>query len=282
MGGDGAAAEPLAARPAAHGRAVLAFACSRRHWPSARSATAASRSDSLTRSSSSPCISVSPSAKDGGHRQHRIFVDHRRRALGRHGDALQLGSAHAQIRDILAAGIARIDELDRRRPSPAASVIRPVRVGFISTFSMVMSEPGTISAATSGKPAEDGSPGTAMIWPVSLPWPSMRMWRTPSLSVSTVEIGAKALQHLFGVVARHHRLDDGGDARRVEAGQQHGRLDLRGGHRHAVGDRRRGARAAQRDRHAVAGGGLQHLDAHLAQADRARGPSAASTARRRR
>ena len=57
----------------------------------------------------------------------------------------------------------------------------PVRVGFISTFSIMMSEPGTISAATSGKPAEDGSPGTAMIWPVSLPWPSMRMWRTPSL-----------------------------------------------------------------------------------------------------
>jgi hypothetical protein len=93
-----------------------------------------------------------------------------------------------------------------------------VRVGFISTFSMVTSEPGTMSAATSGKPAEDGSPGTAMVWPVSLPWPSMKMWRTPCSSVWTVEVGAEALQHLFGVVAGHHRLDDGGDAGRVEAG----------------------------------------------------------------
>ena len=58
-----AAAEPLAARPAAHGRAELRLRCSRRRWPSSPAATAASRSDSLTRSSSSPCISVSPSAK---------------------------------------------------------------------------------------------------------------------------------------------------------------------------------------------------------------------------
>ena len=48
-------------------------------------------------------------------------------------------------------------------PISFSVTISPVRVGFISTFSMTMSEPGTIRAATSGKPAEDGSPGTAIV-----------------------------------------------------------------------------------------------------------------------
>jgi hypothetical protein len=123
----------------------------------------------LTRSSSSPKHHRLALGEGGGDGEHRIFVDHRRRAIRRHGDALQLRTAHAQIGDILAAGIARIERFRCRRPFPAASAIRPVRVGFISTFSMVTSEPGTMSAATSGKPAEDGSPGTAITWPVSLP-----------------------------------------------------------------------------------------------------------------
>ena len=76
-----------------------------------------------------------------------------------------------------------------------------MRVGFISTFSMMMSEPGTISAATSGKPAEDGSPGTAMVWPVSLPWPSMKMWRTPCSSVSTSRLAPKPFS-IFSVWSR--------------------------------------------------------------------------------
>ncbi|MDT4837889.1 hypothetical protein FQZ97_716320 [compost metagenome] len=69
--------------------------------------------------------------------------------------------------------------------------IRPVRVGFMSTLRMVTSEPSTSSAATSGKAVEDGSPGTSMVWPVSLPCPVMRIWRTPSLSVSTVRSAPK-------------------------------------------------------------------------------------------
>ena len=77
----------------------------------------------------------------------------------------------------------------------------PVRVGFISTFSMVMSEPGTISAATSGKPADDGSPGTAMVWPVSLPWPSMLICRTPSRSVSTSTLAPNPFS-IFSVWSR--------------------------------------------------------------------------------
>ena len=49
--------------------------------------------------------------------------------------------------------------------SPPISIsvsIRPVRVGLRSTFSTVTSEPSTISAATIGKAAELGSPGTTI------------------------------------------------------------------------------------------------------------------------
>ena len=142
---------------------------------------------------------------------------------------------------------------------------RPVRVGFISTFSIRMSEPGTISPATSGKPADDGSPGTAIVWPLSLPWPSMRMCLTPSRSVSTSILAPKP----FSIFSVWSRVMTGSitvvTPRRVQAGEQHRRLHLRRGHRHAVADRRGGFRSAQRDRHAVAGRRLQHLHAHFAQ-----------------
>ena len=52
-------------------------------------AVAARRSDSLTRSSFRPRITRGAFGKGRGHRQHRIFVDHGRRARGRHFDAAQ-------------------------------------------------------------------------------------------------------------------------------------------------------------------------------------------------
>ena len=45
-------------------------------------------------------------------------------------------------------------------PISRSVVIRPVRSGFIITPSNMTSEPGTISAATIGNAAEDGSAGT--------------------------------------------------------------------------------------------------------------------------
>ena len=76
-----------------------------------------------------------------------------------------------------------------------------IRVGFISTFSITMSDPGTTNAATSAKAAEEGSPGTAMVRPVSLPWPSMKMWRTPCSSVSTERLAPKPFS-IFSVWSR--------------------------------------------------------------------------------
>ncbi len=47
-----------------------------------------------------------------------------------------------------------------RAPISRRVAISPVRRGFIITPSTTMSEPGTISAATIAKAAEDGSAGT--------------------------------------------------------------------------------------------------------------------------
>ena len=70
------------------------------------------------------------------------------------------------------------------------------------------------------------------------PRPSMRMWRTPSASVSTSRSAPKPVS-IFSVWSRVMTGSiDRGDARRVEAGEQHGGFDLRGRHRHAVVDRR--------------------------------------------
>ena len=49
----------------------------------------------------------------GSDGQHRIFVDHRRRARGGDLDAAQRAAAHPQISDLFAAFIARAEPLDR-------------------------------------------------------------------------------------------------------------------------------------------------------------------------
>ena len=54
---------------------------------------------------------------------------------------------------------------------------------------------------TSGNPRQDGSPGTAITRPVSFPWPEMRMWRTPPLSVSTSRSAPKPFS-IFSVWSR--------------------------------------------------------------------------------
>ena len=59
------------------------------------------------------------------------------------------------------------------------------------------------------------------------------------------QIRAEAAQHPLAVVAGRLLLDHGGDARRIESGQQNGRLHLRRGDRKLVGDGN--GRSAARD-----------------------------------
>ena len=52
--------------------------------------------------------------KGGRHREHRIFVDHGRRAFGRNLDTFERGMTHGKIADILAAFVAAIKDANLR------------------------------------------------------------------------------------------------------------------------------------------------------------------------
>ena len=269
-----ARARPRPTRLASPSRQATPFASSPR-------ATAARRSDSLTRSSSQPLHHRAALGEGGGDGEHRIFVDHGGRALRRHGHALQPRGAHAHVADRLAAGEALVLDREVGAHLAAASRCRPVRAGLRSTFSTVTSEPSTSRPATMRKAAELGSAGTVIACGFSSGRPTRRIVVAPSRGALDRDVGAEALQHALGMVARGDRLDDGGDALDVEAGEQHGRLHLRRRHRHAIGDRRHRVGAADRQRQAVAGAG-DHLRPHFAQRVEHARPSAGATARRRR
>ena len=167
-------------------------------------------------------------------------------------------------------------------PISRSVVNRPVRSGLVMTSENTTSEPSTISAATIGNAADDGSAGTTTSAPCSSGWPVsaiLRPW-LPSL-VETIS-RAEMLQHQFGVVAAGFLLDHGGDAGRGEPRQQHRRLDLGGGHRGPVQDRHadRGRRAAS-----AAGGRLpwpRRSWRPSVPGDRGSAASGGSAARRRR
>ena len=125
-----------------------------------------------------------------------------------------------------------------------------------------MSEPSTISAATIGNAADDGSAGTTTSAPCSSGWPVSAILRPWLPSVVETISRAKMLQHQLGVVAAGFLLDHGGDARRGKPRQQHRRFDLRRGHRRPVEDRHGIARAVQRQRQAAAFPALAGLGAH--------------------
>ncbi len=93
----------------------------------------------------------------------------------------------------------------------------------------VISEPGVMIAATIGKAAEDGSPGTRITGAgqgLATLDPDMPLQFSFGIGfVSHIHHRAEAAQHPFGVVARRFRLDDLGDAVDAQTGQQDRRLD---------------------------------------------------------
>ena len=99
--------------------------------------------------------------------------------------------ARGDVADRLAAVLALVRDRRGPRPSRAGSSKRPVRSGFSSTPSTVTSEPGVISAATSGKAADDGSPGTADRARRSARWPPARRMRRPSARVLDLDLARR-------------------------------------------------------------------------------------------
>ena len=111
------------------------------------------------------------------------------------------------------------------------------------TSDRTRSEPSTIKAATIGNAADDGSAGTTTSSAVQFGLAGQRDLAAMAAFPRRDDLGAEMLQHQFGVVAARLGFDHGGDARRGQSRQQHRRFDLRRGHRRAVEDRQRIARA---------------------------------------
>ncbi len=134
---------------------------------------------------------------------------------GRHLDAAQ--AAELRTRKSATSSPPSLRTLSRSIAAPiSASVVsRPVRSGFIITPSRITSEPGTISAATSGNAAEDGSAGTTIGAGASSGWPVSVMRRPPApIAARPCTLGAEMGEHLLGMVAGRLALDHGGLARR--------------------------------------------------------------------
>ena len=188
----------------------------------------------------------------GRHRQHQIFVDHRRRALRRHLDAAQLRGAHPELRHRLAGIAADLALLDRgahfaqRREQAGAQ-----RIG----HDVGQNEVGALARSApprSGTPPRTDRPAPRPAAPCSSGWPVSAILRPWAPSRRRDDLRAEMLQHQLGMVAAGLGLDHGGDAGRGQPRQQHRGLDLGRGHRRAVEDRQRIARALQRQRQPAA------------------------------
>src|SRR3954468_20737956 len=122
------------------------------------SATAASRSDSLTRNSLSPRITVMPSAKLAATARtgYSSIMDGARAA----GTSIPR-SADPRIRTsaISSPPSLRTSSASMSAPISRSVTISPVRSGLVMTAVRMTSEPGTIRAATIGKAAEGGWAG---------------------------------------------------------------------------------------------------------------------------
>ena len=209
---------------------------------------------------------VVPSAKVAATARIGIFVDHRRRALGRHVDAAQRRRAHAEIGHLLAARRCARSSVSMSAPISRSVVISPVRSGLVMTsveddLGARHDQRGDHREGGRGRIGRHHRPAPARA-PAG---PSSVILRPCAPSGSTATSAPKWREQPLGVVAARFALDHGGLARRGEARQQHRRFDLRRRHRRAIDDRDRIARAVERDRQPAA---LGH--AHRARADQRR------------
>ena len=105
-----------------------------------------------------------------------------------------------------------------------------MRVVFIKTFSTVISEPGTIEAGDDGESGRGWIAGHDHRLAAQIGQAGERDGAHATVIGGDVDFGAEGGQKLFGMVAGHHRLDDGGGAGDIEAGQQQAGFNLGRGH----------------------------------------------------
>src|SRR5712692_5786920 len=140
------------------------------------SAVAARRSDSLTRSSFRPRITVAPSANAAATARTGYSSI---MAGARCGGTSTPRNALCRTRNpaIVSPPSCRTSSSTIAAPISRRVVISPVRNGLVMTSGRSMSEPGTSSAATIGKAADDGSAGTATFLGASSGWPTSEILR---------------------------------------------------------------------------------------------------------
>ena len=199
-----------------------------------------------------------------GDGEDRIFVDHGRRALGRHVDALQRAGLDPQIGDVLAALVALLDRLDRSAHLPQRRVEAGAQRIEHHAFQHDL-------GARHDQRADQRERRRRRIGRhhdrrgFELRLALQRDAAAVLADAGDAQAGAEMLEHLLGVVAGRFLLDHRGRAGRGQARQQHRRLELRRRHRRLVFDRHRIAGALHHRRQAAALANLQRAGAHLLQ-----------------
>ena len=166
--------------------------------------------------------------------EHRIFVDHRGRTLGRHAHSLEPARPDAEIGGRLAAFMAKIEELDASPHLPhGLDEAAPRRVhqhAFDGDVGAFRDQSSGDEEGGGARIARHGNRG-AMKLGIAANGDGSAL--TPLVGD---KLGAEIAKHAFGVVARGQRLDHGGAAWGMHAGEKDGRLHLRRRHRQLVDD----------------------------------------------
>src|SRR6185437_10315920 len=163
-------------------------------------AVAARRSDSLTRNSLRPRITVVPSAKAAATARtgYSSIMDGARAA-----GTSTPRSPDARTRMSAVSSPPSVRRSRQAIDAPIwASVVRsPVRSGLSITPSRITSDPGVSSAAISGKAAEDGSAGTTIGAGANSGWP-VSVIRRPFAPSSSTRTAAPKWLSIFSVWSR--------------------------------------------------------------------------------
>ena len=179
--------------------------------------------------------------------EHRIFVDHRGRALGRDVDAFERARLDAEIADGLAAFEAAVEQLDvGAHLAQGLDEAAPGRVEQHVLDHDVRARRDQRGGDHEGGRAWIARHGDARAVQLGVAADGHRARPLPAILGD--QLGPEIAKHALGVIAARQRLDHGGAARRVHAGEQHRGLHLRRWHRQVVDDGQEIMRAAHHER----------------------------------
>ena len=168
----------------------------------------------------------------GDHRKDRVFVDHARRALRRHGHASQRAGAHAQIRHRLAAACAAFS---KRKSAPISAGVVKACAGWVHQHILdgnVRTGADQRRRCGEGRGARD-RPAPQHRRPCSTASPRTVILRSRR-SLARRHLGPEMAHHGFGVVARGLRLDHDRLALQSSARPAGSRFHLRRRDRRAI------------------------------------------------